>query len=186
MTEIQGKSPEIPEKIGRNEITIDFLMKIAKSPNEIGIIVYREEAHIETNNSPEEIQMIPEYGKPVDFMIHSHPEHAGDQPSIADLNSAELYQLYGDPNNTIRFFIITVRGITEYRIPKELAEKLLKTGNEFRNYYSQWLKQKYGGNIPDGKTISTDFNTEHGTYSFYPWESEEAKKIVSMFQGNPQ
>lgn len=163
-------------------LDIDNQRKIASSPREIGILVFRDTVRLIVGNT-EEVNALPLHDEVLIFKIHSHPETGGDQPSIADLNSAELFQIYSPGNENVRFFIITVRGITEYRIPKNLENQLRETGDEFRDYYTSWLKRKFGDKVPDGKTISTVFNIEHSTFKFYPWDSTDAVMLVNQIQG---
>ena len=170
----------VEKRIPRDVLTVDYLKELASSDDETSIHIFDEDIGI-LRGKPDQVEHVPKLGEKPSFKLHSHPEHGGDQPSIADLNSAELYQLY-DENPGIRFFIFTVRGLTEYRLPKSIISFLDETGDEFRDYYSKWIKKTYKDDKPDGKTISTDFNKEHDTHTFYPWDSEHAFQLVQEFR----
>ena len=170
----------VEKERSRSILTADYLQSLASSENEMSVHIYEQSIKI-LKGKPDEVQHIPRFGDKPLFMLHSHPKHGGDQPSIADLNSAELYQLYSDMPD-LKLFIFTVRGITEYGLTSSLVSHLSETDDEFREYYSDWLKKTFGEEKPDGKTISTRFNEEHNTSTFYPWQSEKASQLVEDFR----
>lgn len=170
---------KVEQVIPRERITADYLKALAKRDCETSIHVYND--HAETKEGDGKGVVHFPSGEP-DYLLHSHVGEELDQPSIADLNSAEIHQIYTSKKDA-RMFIFSKRGITEYRLPDSLVTRLSETGDEFRHYYSQWLKARYGDKSPTGREISTAFNTEHSIGSFHSWEDEEAQKLVDEFSG---
>lgn len=164
----------------RSQITLsaDFLKMIAQDEDEISILVLEDVVRFK-RGQPDGVSHQNRYGEKVLFRFHTHPEYGGDQASIGDLDSAEKYQLYDVNNSQNRFFIVSVRGITEYRLSDTLITHLKTLNMDFREYYLTWKQSRFNGEDPSGKTISTEFNREFQTSRFYSWDSPEIVDIIA-------